>query len=82
MPVTIIASYDKWLEFEEIYLEKWAISFIHIKDFINCRGEEKLNKQIALIETYAIEYPERFLHEFYHEFIWNANIENSRNELC
>lgn len=81
VPAKIIASYDKWLEFEYIYLKNGLIAFREIQDFISCYRMQNAKEQRALIETYSREWPERFSREFYYEFIWHANLINPANEL-
>ena len=78
IPVKLIAPYEKWLEFEDIFLKNDEIAFLLIKTYISRPTLKSLGK----LEYYSSVSPREFSEIFYNRYIWEANLVNPRNPLA
>jgi hypothetical protein len=77
IPIKVIATYDNWLKFEEVYLTKDHIEFNLIENGISRPRKENLLR----LQAYYQDEPRKFANEFYGLYIWEANLENPKQKL-
>lgn len=73
----VIASREKWIEWEEIFLSTGSLGLLDISPHISRPKRETL----SILETYAKLYPRQFAEEFYDLYISEANIKNKDHSL-
>jgi hypothetical protein len=74
MPIKVIASYETWLEFENVYLRSGHIGLTAIRKYIYRPKKEILEK----LEVYYAYSLQQFLNFFYNYYIVPANTQNPK----
>lgn len=76
IPLKIIAPYDKWIEWEEVYLSQGCIDISIIENFITKRIPIRI---IPKLIEYCHNHLQKFSHEFYEYYIFPANMDNPKS---